>query len=176
MLGAQSALLVALAAAVDGNAVARAGRRRRLAHPAGLGELQRAIVGPLRQAEDAVYALAGGDLSHLPPPGRDDEVGRLLLALRQLNVNLTAIVGDVRANVGAIEAATRDIAAGNQRPGAPHRIAGRQPGADRRQPGPGRGCRRQQHRQRGARRRPGGRGLERGRPRRRRRCSRWARR
>ncbi|ALK97893.1 chemotaxis protein [Massilia sp. WF1] len=114
MLGAQSALLAGLCAAVDG-------AWWRVAAGAGAGltllawaELQRSIVGPLRQAEDAVYALAGGDLSRLPPPGRDDEVGRLLLALRQLNVNLTAIVGDVRANVASIEAATRGIAAGNQ--------------------------------------------------------------
>jgi aerotaxis receptor len=113
MLGAQSALLVGLGVAVDSawwRAAAGAGAAFTLLAWA---ELQRAIVRPLRQAEDAVYALAGGDLSHLPPTGRDDEVGRLLLALRQLNVNLTAIVGDVRANVGAIELATRDIAAGN---------------------------------------------------------------
>jgi aerotaxis receptor len=113
MLGTQSALLVALAAAVDGTVwrvLAGAGAVLTLL---AWSELQRAIVRPLRQAEDAVYALAGGDLSHMPPAGRDDEVGHLLLALRQLKVNLTAIVGDVRANVGAIDAATRDIAAGN---------------------------------------------------------------
>jgi aerotaxis receptor len=114
MLGAQSALLVALAAAVDGTlwrVLAGAGALLTLL---AWSELQRAIVRPLRQAEDAVYALAGGDLSHMPPVGRDDEVGHLLLALRQLKVNLSAIVGDVRANVGAIEAATSGIAAGNQ--------------------------------------------------------------
>jgi aerotaxis receptor len=114
MLGAQSALLAGLAMAVDGavwRVLAGAGA---LCTLLAWNELLRSIVRPLRQAEDAVYALAGGDLSRLPPAGRDDEVGRLLLALRQLNVNLTAIVGDVRANVGAIEAATRDIAAGNQ--------------------------------------------------------------
>jgi aerotaxis receptor len=114
MLGTQSALMVALAAAVDGavwRVLAGAGAVLTLL---AWSELQRAIVRPLRQAEDAVYALAGGDLSYNPPAGRDDEMGHLLLALRQLKVNLTAIVGDVRANVGAIEAATRDIAAGNQ--------------------------------------------------------------
>jgi aerotaxis receptor len=40
-------------------------------------------------------------------------MGSLLLALRQLNINLTAIVGDVRGNVASIEEATRGIAAGN---------------------------------------------------------------
>jgi aerotaxis receptor len=114
MLGAQSALLAALACAADG-----ALWRVLAALGAGLtltawSELQRAIVRPLRDARDAVYALAGGDLSRPAPAGRDDEVGHLLLALRQLNVNLTAIVGDVRVNVASIEAATRDIADGNQ--------------------------------------------------------------
>jgi aerotaxis receptor len=76
-------------------------------------ELHRSIVAPMRRALDAVHALAGGDLSRPPARGRNDEMGRLLLALRQLNVNLTAIVGDVRTSVGAIHAATRDIATGN---------------------------------------------------------------
>jgi aerotaxis receptor len=114
MLGTQAALLAALAAAVDGTlwrVLAGAGALLTLL---AWSELQRAIVRPLRQAEDAVYALAGGDLSYNPPAGRDDEVGHLLLALRQLKVNLTAIVGDVRADVASIEAASRGIAAGNQ--------------------------------------------------------------
>ncbi|MGO4475103.1 methyl-accepting chemotaxis protein [Massilia sp. 2TAF26] len=114
MLGTQSALLVALAAAADGTVWRVLGGAGALLTLLAWAELQRSIVGPLRQAQDAVHALAGGDLSHLPPVGRDDEVGRLLLALRQLNVNLTAIVGDVRANVASIESATRGIAAGNQ--------------------------------------------------------------
>jgi aerotaxis receptor len=119
MLGAQSALLVALAVAADGavwRVLAGAGAALTLLAWA---ELQRAIVSPMRQALDAVYALAGGDLSRMPASamhdkGRDDDMGRLLLALRQLNVNLTAIVGDVRGNVASIEAATRGIAEGNQ--------------------------------------------------------------
>ncbi len=76
-------------------------------------ELHRSIVAPMHRALEAVHALAGGDLSRPPARGRDDEMGRLLLALRQLNINLTAIVGDVRTGVGAIHAATRDIATGN---------------------------------------------------------------
>ena len=114
LLGTQSALLAVLAAAVDGTpwrVLAGAGALLTLL---AWRELQFAVVRPLRQAEDAVYALAGGDLSYNPPAGRDDEVGRLLLALRQLKVNLTAIVGDVRANVASIEAASQGIAAGNQ--------------------------------------------------------------
>jgi aerotaxis receptor len=115
MLGSQAALLLALACATEGTLW-----RVLAACGAGLtllawAELQRSIVTPLDQAREAVNALAGGDLSHTAPlsGARDDEMGSLLLALRQLNVNLTAIVGDVRANVGSIEAATRDIASGN---------------------------------------------------------------
>lgn len=75
--------------------------------------LRRGLAGPLRAATEAVHALAGGDLAHpMPAPG-PGEVGRLQQALRQLNVNLTAIIGDVRDNVGSIGMATRAIAAGN---------------------------------------------------------------
>jgi aerotaxis receptor len=114
LLGTQSALLVALAVAEDAapwRLLAAAGAALTLL---AWGEVQRAIVRPMRHALDAVYALAGGDLSHMPAAGRDDDMGHLLLALRQLNVNLTAIVGDVRGNVASIEAASRGIAAGNQ--------------------------------------------------------------
>jgi aerotaxis receptor len=113
MMSAQAVLMLLLAAAAQGwgwRVAALAGAVLTLAAWA---ELQRAIVAPMRRALDAVHALAGGDLSHLPAPGRDDEMGRLLRALRQLNVNLTAIVGDVRAGVVSIEAATRDIVEGN---------------------------------------------------------------
>jgi aerotaxis receptor len=114
MMSSQAILMLLLALATHAwgwRLLALAGAALTLAAWA---ELQRAIVAPMRQALDAVHALAGGDLSRSPGRGRDDEMGRLLLALRQLNVNLTAIVGDVRAGVVSIEAATRDIATGNQ--------------------------------------------------------------
>jgi aerotaxis receptor len=113
MMSSQALLMLALAGVTQSSGwrlLALAGAALTLAAWA---ELQRAIVAPMQQALDAVYALAGGDLSRMPERGRDDEMGRLLLALRQLNINLTAIVGDVRTSVGSIEAATRDIAAGN---------------------------------------------------------------
>jgi len=75
--------------------------------------LRQSIVAPLREATAAVHALAGGDLSHLPETRRSDEFGQLQRALRQLNINLQAIVGDVRRNVRSIETSTREIAAGN---------------------------------------------------------------
>ena len=113
MMGAQALLMLALAGVTQSwgwRLLALAGAALTLAAWA---ELHRAIVAPMQKALDAVYALAGGDLSRMPARGGDDEMGRLLLALRQLNINLTAIVGDVRTSVGSIEAATRDIAEGN---------------------------------------------------------------
>ena len=41
-------------------------------------------------------------------------MGQLLQALHQLQVNLVAIIGDVRSNVGSMQMATGDIASGNQ--------------------------------------------------------------
>ena len=113
MMSAQAMLMLALACVTQGwgwRLPALAGAALTLLAWA---ELHRSIVAPMHRALDAVHALAGGDLSRPPARGRDDEMGRLLLALRQLNVNLTAIVGDVRTSVGAIHAAARDIATGN---------------------------------------------------------------
>ncbi|MCJ7798513.1 MAG: methyl-accepting chemotaxis protein, partial [Polaromonas sp.] len=75
--------------------------------------LHRAIVQPLRQAHDVVCALAGGDLSVQCESTRGDDMGQLLRALRQLKINLQAVMGDVRTNVDSIEVATQEIAAGN---------------------------------------------------------------
>jgi aerotaxis receptor len=113
MMAGQSLLMAALGLAADGLAWQLLAGAGVLATLAAWAELQRTIARPLREATAAVYALAGGDLSHPCAPGRNDEIGRLQLALRQLNVNLRAIVGDVRRNVASIEHATREIAAGN---------------------------------------------------------------
>ena len=112
-MGAQAVLLGALAAVAEGmgwRVLAGAGV---LASLAAWYELDRSIARPLREAIATVHALAGGDLARpVAAPGSGD-VGRLQLALRQLNINLTAIIGDVRDNVSSIELATRAIAAGN---------------------------------------------------------------
>jgi aerotaxis receptor len=112
-MASQAMVLAVLGLAADGmlwRTLAALGVLGTLAAWAGL---RSAIVAPLRAATEAVHALAGGDLSHLPDTGRSDEFGQLLRALRQLNVNLQAIVGDVRSNVRSIEHTTRAIAAGN---------------------------------------------------------------
>ena len=76
--------------------------------------LHRAIVGPLRRATAAARKMAGGDLTGVIDVPRDDDMGQLLAALRQMNVNLHSIIGDVRSNFDEIKQATTEIASGNQ--------------------------------------------------------------
>jgi aerotaxis receptor len=71
------------------------------------------IVLPLRAATRAARTIAGGDLSGKLETRRSDDMGQLLRALQQMNVNLVAIIGDVRANVASMGVATSEIAAGN---------------------------------------------------------------
>ena len=75
--------------------------------------LHRAIVQPLASTTEAVRALAGGDLSISCEAGRDDDMGQLMRGVRQLNINLKAVIGDVRSNVESMVIATQEIAAGN---------------------------------------------------------------
>ena len=75
--------------------------------------LYRNVSLPLRQAVAAARMMAGGDLTASIDMGRHDEVGKLLGALRQTNINLHSIIGDVRANFAEISLATGEIADGN---------------------------------------------------------------
>jgi len=68
---------------------------------------------PLRVATRAARMMAGGDLTASFAIQRDDEMGQLLAALRQSNINLHSIIGDVRANFDEISVATDEIADGN---------------------------------------------------------------
>ncbi|KRC02463.1 PAS domain-containing methyl-accepting chemotaxis protein [Duganella sp. Root198D2] len=75
--------------------------------------LQRAVVLPLRMATGFARKMAGGDLTGALDIGADNEMGQLLAALRQTNVNLHSIIGDVRSNFDEIQTATSEIASGN---------------------------------------------------------------
>ena len=78
------------------------------------GLMVRALcVAPLREATATANRMAAGDLSPSAEAGRLDEVGRLMRGLAQLNVNLQAIVGDVRREVEGIHTASHEIASGN---------------------------------------------------------------
>ncbi|WP_341890583.1 methyl-accepting chemotaxis protein [Variovorax sp. YR752] len=69
---------------------------------------------PFAHASDAANRLAAGDLTQKNDSAqRLDEVGQLMRGLEQLNVNLQAIVGDVRREVDGINTASREIAGGN---------------------------------------------------------------
>jgi aerotaxis receptor len=75
--------------------------------------LTRAVVAPLRQAITAARRMAGGDLTGVIEVERDDDMGQLMAALRQTNVNLHSIIGDVRGNFEEMKTATGEIANGN---------------------------------------------------------------
>ncbi len=75
--------------------------------------LNRIVVAPLQNAITVARAMAAGDLSSRFSAASNDDIGQLLRALQQMNVNLTAIIGDVDANVRSIKVGTQEIAAGN---------------------------------------------------------------
>ncbi|WP_411877563.1 methyl-accepting chemotaxis protein [Polaromonas sp. YR568] len=68
---------------------------------------------PLRDATTVARAIAGGDLCSRFSDEHGGDTGQLLKALQQMNVNLVAIVSDVRANVDSIHVSSTQIAAGN---------------------------------------------------------------
>jgi len=74
--------------------------------------LSTAIVKPLRRAVRFANDTAAGDLSSRMTSGRSDEIGALIRALTQMNVNMRATVVDVRDGIRGMKHATSDIAAG----------------------------------------------------------------
>jgi aerotaxis receptor len=73
----------------------------------------RTITIPSKQALAASKIMAGGDLSARIDTDRTDDLGQLIRMLRQLQINLNSIVGDVRKNSEHIRSATKEIATGN---------------------------------------------------------------
>ncbi len=71
------------------------------------------VVRPLAHTIKAVQTMAGGDLTATIETSRTDEIGQLLRATRQLNINMRSIIGDVRNGVELMTEATREIASGN---------------------------------------------------------------
>src|SRR3569833_88911 len=78
------------------------------------GALMSTVVRPLRDATSAARAMAGGDLSRQFSAARAGDIGHLMRALQQTNVNLRAIISDVRANADSIAVGTHEIAEGNR--------------------------------------------------------------
>ncbi|WP_127807151.1 PAS domain-containing methyl-accepting chemotaxis protein [Hydrogenophaga sp. NH-16] len=76
--------------------------------------LRRSMVTPLRQSILFANTMAAGDLSARFETTSRGEFGELAKALNQLNVNLQAVVSDVRHEVEGVQVASNEIASGNQ--------------------------------------------------------------
>ncbi len=76
--------------------------------------LTRNIVGPLQQAVALAEQVAQGDLRPIIRHARTDEIGRLFDALNGMTGGVSATVSDVLRGAHAIDAASGEIAAGNQ--------------------------------------------------------------
>ena len=75
--------------------------------------LHATLLRPMEAARQACQIMAGGDLTSDFSSDRQDEMGQLIRAMRQVRVNLQSIVGDVRSNFQQISVATAEIATGN---------------------------------------------------------------
>jgi methyl-accepting chemotaxis protein len=75
--------------------------------------IARSVTVPLNNAIDIAQKVANGNLNNDFEVGPDNEVGKLLRALKEMNESLRRLVGDVRVSIDSIGAATRDIANGN---------------------------------------------------------------
>jgi methyl-accepting chemotaxis protein len=75
--------------------------------------LVRSITRPLAAAVKVADSVAGGDLTQRIEVTSNDETGRLMQALKQMNANLVKIVAEVRAGTDSITTASSEIAAGN---------------------------------------------------------------
>jgi aerotaxis receptor len=80
---------------------------------AAAGWLRARAVSPLTEMVGAVNRMAAGDLNQALRTARDDEMGHIHRGLTQLNVNLQAVVGDVRTQVQGMHHATREISQGS---------------------------------------------------------------
>ena len=75
--------------------------------------LRSQILQPLLQSVGFANQMAAGDLSARFKGASSGEFGELARALNQLNVNLQAVVSDVRHEVEGVQVASNEIAAGN---------------------------------------------------------------
>jgi methyl-accepting chemotaxis protein len=76
--------------------------------------LVRAISRPLEAAVKIAGGVAAGDLTQRIDVESNDETGRLMRALKDMNDNLVTIVGQVRSGTDAIATASNQISSGNQ--------------------------------------------------------------
>jgi aerotaxis receptor len=75
--------------------------------------LHRAIVVPIQASINATRILAGGDLTTRMAVDRHDELGQLQAFVRQLNLNLASIIGDIRVNFALTRSTTTAVRTAN---------------------------------------------------------------
>jgi methyl-accepting chemotaxis protein len=75
--------------------------------------LIRGILRSLATAQQVAATIAGGDLSSTIDASQKDEVGQLLLSMKNMNTSLAEIVGNVRVSTDSIATAAKEIAQGN---------------------------------------------------------------
>jgi len=75
--------------------------------------ITRSITRPVNHAVQVAQSVAAGDLSSHVDVNSQDEIGQLLMALRDMNGSLTTIVSEVRSGADTIATASSEIAIGN---------------------------------------------------------------
>jgi methyl-accepting chemotaxis protein len=76
--------------------------------------ITRSVTSPLKQAVEAIEAVAGGDLSRAIEVEGRDEVAAMLTGLNRMQASLRQLVGDVRETSGSIQIASKEVAQGSQ--------------------------------------------------------------
>ncbi|WP_319636933.1 methyl-accepting chemotaxis protein [Janthinobacterium aquaticum] len=76
-------------------------------------QVTRSITTPLGDALRVAQAVASGNLGTRIVAEGKDETGQLMQALKEMNGNLAALVGQVRTGTGTIAVASSEIASGN---------------------------------------------------------------
>ncbi|KHK49412.1 chemotaxis protein [Ralstonia sp. A12] len=75
--------------------------------------ITRTITRPIHHAMHLAEAVAQGNLTHRLEVGTQDEIGRLLAALKHMTENLHGIVSQVRGGTDTITRASSEVASGN---------------------------------------------------------------
>ena len=76
--------------------------------------ITRSVTSPLKQAVEAIEAVAAGDLSRAIEVEGRDEVAAMLTGLNRMQASLRQLVGDVRETSGSIQIASKEVAQGSQ--------------------------------------------------------------
>lgn len=75
--------------------------------------LKRVLIRPLQRAGEITAAIGAGDLTSLFPVARNDEVGRVLQGLEQMQASLSEIVTEIMTGVSEVARVTTQISDGN---------------------------------------------------------------